>query len=49
MITKDSQAKLSDEHTEMRWFSLEDLKENKFSLTPSVIFYATNAIKESQK
>jgi len=35
----------SDEHTDMRWFSKDELADNKYNLSPSVIFYATEAIK----
>lgn len=35
---------LSSEHDEMRWFTLLELDEEKYALTPSVKFYACRAI-----
>ena len=36
---------LSDEHDDMKWFTAEELQDEQYALTPSVIFYATEALK----
>ena len=37
---------LSAEHTDMKWFSIAELDENKYKLSPGTIFYAKEAIKK---
>ena len=37
-------AVLSDEHTALRWFSLADLADQQFNLSPAVQFYGREAI-----
>jgi len=44
----DDKFKLSDEHKEIKWFSLNELENNKYRLSPSVKFYATKAIETEQ-
>ncbi len=36
---------LSDEHDDMKWFTLEELEVEQYNLSPAVKFYATEAIK----
>ena len=43
--TKRDDFVLSDEHDDMRWFTLEELKDEKYALTSAVQFYASEAIK----
>jgi 8-oxo-dGTP pyrophosphatase MutT (NUDIX family) len=38
-------ARLSDEHTELKWFTREELHEKKYGLPPIIIFYAEEALK----
>lgn len=40
----NNQHVLSDEHTDMRWFSVDDLQDPQYQLTPSVQFYGAQAI-----
>ena len=35
---------ISDEHTEMKWFSLDEIKTNKYALGPGVQFCAEQAL-----
>lgn len=44
-LAKDSVFTASDEHTEVRWFSDEELEDNKYALSPSVKFYARESLK----
>ena len=39
---------LSDEHTDMKWFTRNELRDEQYSLTPAVIFYAEEAIALAQ-
>lgn len=43
--SKTNSAQMSDEHTDMRWVGMDDLERNTLDLTPSLIFYAKEAIK----
>ena len=43
--TKRDDFALSDEHDDMRWFTLVELEDKRYALTPSVQFYASEAIK----
>jgi 8-oxo-dGTP pyrophosphatase MutT (NUDIX family) len=43
--TKRDDFVLSNEHDDMRWFTLADLEDERYALTPSVQFYAREAIK----
>ncbi|MFO0882544.1 MAG: NUDIX domain-containing protein [Candidatus Saccharimonadales bacterium] len=38
----------SDEHSDMRWFTVDELSDKTYNLDPSVIFYATKAIESFQ-
>jgi 8-oxo-dGTP pyrophosphatase MutT (NUDIX family) len=38
-------ARLSDEHTSLKWFTASELHEPRYNLDPMVIFYAEEAIK----
>ena len=49
MESKFDDFKLSDEHTDMRWFSLNDLDDEKYGLSSSVKFYAREAISELKR
>lgn len=40
---------MSDEHTEMRWFTPDELTDPQYKLTPAVIFGTTEALKCVQK
>ena len=42
--TSNSNFVLSDEHNDMKWFSLEKLEDSQFALSPSVKFYAKEAM-----
>ena len=44
VIAEDDKFTLSDEHDDMKWFTLNELQNPKYSLSNSVIFYATQAI-----
>lgn len=46
---KNDKSILSDEHSEMRWLSLEDLHKPEYQLSEAVIFYSTEAIKICRK
>lgn len=46
--SKTDTAVMSDEHTEMAWIPLEQLSDKRYSLTPSLQFYAAEAIKAAQ-
>jgi len=43
-VAKSDQAKLSDEHTELKWFTREELHDPAYKLTPAVIFYCEQAL-----
>jgi len=43
--TKNKNFIISDEHDDMRWFTAEDLNNERYALTPSVKFYAIEAMK----
>ena len=38
-------SELSDEHSEAKWFSREELHDDSYGLAPAIIFYAEQAIK----
>jgi ADP-ribose pyrophosphatase YjhB (NUDIX family) len=44
---KNDQHILSAEHTDMKWFTREELEDPQYNLTPSVKFYATKAIEKA--
>lgn len=46
---KSDAATLSDEHKEMRWFSSDELRDEKYSLDPALQFYAKEAIEKEGK
>ncbi len=43
--SKNSAATLSDEHTKLRWFKIQDLRNKKYGLPPVMIFYAEQALR----
>jgi ADP-ribose pyrophosphatase YjhB (NUDIX family) len=43
-VAKTDQAKLSDEHTELRWFSRDELHDPSYELSAAVIFYCEQAL-----
>lgn len=45
--SKDNQARLSDEHLELLWFTKDMLHEPQYDLTEAVIFYATTALEQA--
>ncbi len=45
---KSSEFTRSDEHTDARWFTGEELADERYALTPSIQFYAREAIKRAQ-
>jgi 8-oxo-dGTP pyrophosphatase MutT (NUDIX family) len=44
-ITKDEKVHLSAEHSDIKWFTLAELAEDQYRLSPPVIFYAEQALK----
>jgi len=42
-----NQAILSDEHTELKWFSVPELQKSQYHLEPIVVFYAQEAIERA--
>lgn len=43
--TKNSDFIMSDEHSDMRWLTQEDLELDKFNLSESIKYYCNEAIK----
>lgn len=43
-VSKDENFVLSDEHDDMKWFSVVELSDDKYKLSPAVKFYAEAAI-----
>lgn len=43
-LATNNKAIISDEHNQLKWFSRAELKEKQYSLDPSVIFYAEQAL-----
>ncbi len=37
--------KISDEHTDVKWFTAQELEEEVYNLSPAIKFYATQAMK----
>jgi hypothetical protein len=38
---------LSDEHTDFKWFTVEDLNDPKYALSPAIIFYCQEALRHA--
>jgi len=47
--SKTDAAIMSNEHTEMAWIPLEELSNERYQLTPSLQFYASEAIKTANR
>lgn len=47
-VADTNQHKLSDEHTDINWLSIEDLENPKYQLSNAVKFYCRQALKLSQ-
>jgi 8-oxo-dGTP pyrophosphatase MutT (NUDIX family) len=47
--SKNADAVMSDEHTEMLWLSQEDLSDKKYDITPSLQFYAVKALEAASQ
>jgi 8-oxo-dGTP pyrophosphatase MutT (NUDIX family) len=45
---KNNQSVLSDEHTDMHWFSLADLDDPQYNLLPSIKFYIQKALEKAK-
>ena len=43
--TKSKKIVLSHEHSEAKWFSLSELEEKQYNLSPVIVFYAQEALK----
>ena len=48
MKTDSDNFRISDEHTDMRWFDSNELDDEKYDLSPSVIFYAKESISKAK-
>ena len=48
MKTESDNFKISDEHTDMRWFGINELDDAKYDLSPSVKFYAKESISKAK-
>ena len=48
MKTESNDFKISDEHTDMRWFTESELDDGEYTLDPSITYYAKEAIAKAQ-
>lgn len=48
MKAESNDFKISDEHTDMRWFTESELDDEEYTLDPSIIYYAKEAITIAQ-
>lgn len=48
MRTESNDFKISDEHTDMRWFTEFELDDEEYTLDPSITYYAKEAIMKAQ-
>ena len=48
MKTESNDFKVSDEHTDMRWFTESELDDEEYALDPSITYYAKEAITKAQ-
>ncbi len=48
-IAKNDAFTKSDEHTDMKWFTENELKDSRYHLSESVIFYARQAMKVAKE
>jgi len=49
VCAKTAQARLSDEHTDIKWFAAEELHDLRYKLSRAIIFYAEAALEKARQ